>query len=87
MGFLITFRTPVVSVEKKRRALRARKIGTKDAEGKDEIVVEYEDLGWFVHLHGSWESLFIGHDEPDLKPGQVMVVTMRAETYNEGGNP
>lgn len=85
MSFLITFRSTVVKVEKKRRALRAQRVSVAPVDPNHpppmnaEIKVEYEDMGWFVNLEGSWESIHVGFDEPDLKPGQVMVVTMRAE--------
>jgi hypothetical protein len=79
MTFLITFRAKVMKVEEKRRALRTLKTGEKNAEGKDVHKVEYENMGWFVHLEGSWESLHVGMDKPDLEPGQTMVVTMRSE--------
>lgn len=33
--------------------------------------------GWFVHLEGSWESLFLGEDEPNLVVGDTIEVRIR----------
>ena len=83
MTFLLTFQAKVISVERKRKVLRARRIHVTELDpGKEppkgDIEFEYEDLGWFIHLEGSWESLYVGHEEPQVKPGETMVVTMRS---------
>lgn len=31
---------------------------------------------YYLHLEGSWESIFIGNDEPDLKVGDKVNVTI-----------
>lgn len=65
------FLSRVVKVERKSSAVRAHKEG-------DEIKVERQDLGWFVLLEGSRESWAVGFDEPDLKVGQRVQVTIEA---------
>lgn len=30
---------------------------------------------WFVHFQGSWESLAIGLEEPDMKAGDLVRIT------------
>jgi hypothetical protein len=40
---------------------------------------EYEDVGWFVQFHGSYEALFVGKDRPDeLEEGQKVEITIKA---------
>jgi hypothetical protein len=55
-----------------RRATRAYRV-----PGSDEPVVEYEDLGWFIHLAGSSERLYLGQDEPTL--GTHVRITLEAD--------
>jgi hypothetical protein len=33
-------------------------------------------IGWFIHLEGSWESLFIGYEKPDLNVGDNVIITI-----------
>lgn len=33
--------------------------------------------GWFVHLEGSWEALYLGQDKPDLAAGDEVVIQIR----------
>jgi hypothetical protein len=71
MSYVIKSR--VVSLEKKKRALSARKISDT------EVHWEYEDTGWFVRFEGSWEALFVGMDRPmDLEPGTEVEIVIRA---------
>lgn len=56
----------VADIGEKKRTLSVRKKG-------DDVVVEEENLGWFVRFEGSWESLFWGKEEPKgLKVGQII---------------
>lgn len=32
---------------------------------------------WYLHLRGSHESLYIGHTQPDLAPGDTVEVAIR----------
>ena len=63
------FNTKVLRVERKNRIIRAVKIG-------DEIVTTPQDMGWYVHLEGSWESLYLGFEQPDLVAGDVVTVIL-----------
>ena len=67
------FKTRVLKVEKKKRAVKARKIG-------DDIDVEYEDLGWYVQLEGSVISIAVGSEKPDLSEGQAVTLTISPRT-------
>ena len=67
------FKTRVLKIEKKKRAVRARKISD------DNIDVEYEDLGWYVLLEGAVISIAIGSEKPDLLEGQNVMLVIRPE--------
>lgn len=43
---------------------------------------EYDkvSLGWFVLLTGSWEKLYVGQEEPGLKRGDLIKVTIEKVT-------
>lgn len=70
MSYVI--KTKVVKVEKKSRVLRAHKIG-------DVVEQEIEELGWFVLLEHSHEYLYLGTEEPSLKPGQRIRIRIEAD--------
>lgn len=73
----IVFFSKVKNVEHKKRMVRAWKTGKKLEDGKDEISTEYEDMGWFILLEGSWEYLYVGDTPPeDLAVGDKVVVTI-----------
>jgi hypothetical protein len=65
------FLSRIIKIERKSSAVRAHKEG-------DEIKVERQDLGWFVLFEGSQESWAVGFDEPTLKVGQRVTVTVEA---------
>jgi hypothetical protein len=73
------FYSKVKKIEEKTRAVRSYKTGKKLADGKDEIRVEYEDLGWFILLEDSWESIHVGREKPDLEIGRKVKVTIEAD--------
>lgn len=41
--------------------------------------IEKERLGWFLHLEGSYEKLYIGETAPQLQVGDRVRVTIRKE--------
>jgi hypothetical protein len=49
--------------------------GYKDAE-TGEIMCTVEDRGWFVRFEGSQERMHIGNEEPLLKKGDAVKVTI-----------
>jgi hypothetical protein len=63
--------TKVCKVHEKKRASRSYKTGRKLEDGKDEIAVEYENLGWFVQLEGMTDSISIGPEPTDIEIGQA----------------
>lgn len=67
--------TTVKSVENVKQVVSGRKV--KDADGQDETVLEYEDLGWFVVFEGSWEKLNFGTERPNLKKGQKVEIIIQ----------
>ena len=64
--------TKVKSVEHKSDLVSAHKAADGD------VVRVTKDLGWFVGLEGSYESLHVGADEPALKVGQRIRLTVEA---------
>lgn len=46
----------------------------QDDDGK--WTVPTEPIGWFVLLAGSHEALYLGQDEPSLKRGDTVAVTI-----------
>lgn len=46
-----------------------------------EATFEYVSMGWFVLLTGSHEALHVGHSEPNLKPGDLVRITIEREYY------
>jgi hypothetical protein len=66
------FRAVVISVEEKFHKNYVRGVG-KNAEFRD------VGIGWFVRLSNSYESLCVGEGEPDLSPGDIVLVTIEKE--------
>ena len=56
----------VVSVEEHKRIVSV---------SKDGVAIE-ETLGWFVHIQGSFEALFLSLEEPNLKSGDEIRITL-----------
>jgi hypothetical protein len=46
--------------------------------------IEQRKLGWFILLEGSWESLYIGDERPQLEVGQRVVVTIEGVPHEPG---
>ena len=63
------FHTHINQVKERRTAVRSRKIG-------DEIVVDYESLGWFLFVDGFPDSIGVGDAKPEWSPGQKVKITI-----------
>lgn len=69
----------VLKVERRRRALRTHNKG-KDENNKAIWEVEYEDIGWFVSLEGSHESMHWGFEEtPRVKVNDRVTIRIQVE--------
>lgn len=75
--------TKVKHLELKKRIVRANVDRSKPIDPDKPMptagaIVETENLGWYVHFEGSYESLCVGMEEPlNLKPGtevDIMIV-------------
>jgi len=73
------FHSHVVDVKERQRALRSRKTGRKLEDGKDEIVVDYENLGWFVFIDGFPDSIGVGEIRPEWSPGQKIKIVIEEQ--------
>ena len=67
---MIQFHSRVKKVEQKRRIKR----GWKDEKGNEQF--EYEDMGWFMLMEGSWEYLYMGETKPSFDVGDDVIVTI-----------
>jgi hypothetical protein len=71
------FYTRIVKIEHRNRLVRS----WKDANG--DIQTAYRNLGWFLLLEGSYESLYCGAEEPvkengnRFQPGDEVEVIIR----------
>lgn len=70
MTAMYAFRSSITKIEEHKRIVR----GYKDEHGQAQF--EEKSLGWFIHLDGSWESLGVGAEKPDLNVGQQMKVLL-----------
>jgi hypothetical protein len=66
------FHSRVSTIERKRRAVRAHKVG-------NDVEVEYEDLGWFARIEPFFASISLGDAEPPWQPGQLVKLTIEEE--------
>lgn len=62
--------TKVARVEQKSIVQRA----WKTADGN--VVAVTQKRGWWVSFEGSWESLYLGEERPDLHVGQDVLITI-----------
>lgn len=80
-AFAISFKAKVAKIEEKSRAMAAVKTGERIDEHSGRIPVwdlPRENLGWFIALEGSHESVYAGKEKPPLVIGQEMEVTIKA---------
>jgi hypothetical protein len=67
-------RSRVTDLQHKTRAVSGRKHPTIE----NEVIIEREDIGWFVTFENSHESLFMGMEEPkDLQPDTEVDIIIR----------
>lgn len=70
-------RTRVLKIEHKHQITNVRKTGKPLPDGKAELASDSVSLGWFVLFEGSWESIFLGFEEPkDLAVGQEVDILL-----------
>jgi hypothetical protein len=41
-----------------------------------DAIFKTQPIGWFLHLQGSSESIYIGQDQPSIRPGDTVKVTI-----------
>jgi hypothetical protein len=71
----IKFYSKVKKIENKKRIKR----GWKDGHGEEQF--EYEDMGWFILLEGSWEYLYVGGEKPEgFSVGDEVEVIIQRKT-------
>ena len=69
-------KTRIERIEHKKRIVRI----TQNKNDRENPIVEDEDLGWFVLFEGSWESIFVGNEQPtDLRMGMKVDIIIKPE--------
>ena len=72
---MIKFYSKVKKIEQRKRLVAA----WKDELG--DIKTEHENMGWFMLLEGSWESLYVGDDAPEgFKEGDEVEVLIKGKS-------
>jgi hypothetical protein len=46
----------------------------------DNVVFQKASLGWYIHLEGSYEALYVGVERPVLQQGDRVSITIEKET-------
>jgi hypothetical protein len=41
-----------------------------------DAVFKNQPIGWFLHLQGSGESIYVGQEQPFIQPGDTVKVTI-----------
>lgn len=67
-----SFYTTVMKVFNHHQVVRVDKSSTPGADP----VAHTEDRGWFVHLNGSYEAIYLGESAPAMKAGDRVRVTI-----------
>ncbi|HEX4919749.1 MAG TPA: hypothetical protein VFV92_03315 [Candidatus Bathyarchaeia archaeon] len=49
----------------------------------DKATYENASLGWYCHMRGSYEGLYVGDTEPDFKAGDLIRITIQRIDPNE----
>ena len=79
------FRTKVTSIREE--FIKTNWHTVKDGNGKASQECDTVSIGWFLSLQGSYESLHLGHEKPDLVVGQKIEIIVRpvktVETNND----
>jgi hypothetical protein len=70
------FHSHINAIKERRTAVRSRKTGNKLDDGKDEVVVDYESLGWFIFIAGFPDSIGVGDAKPEWETGQKIKITI-----------
>jgi hypothetical protein len=71
---MIKFYSKIKELKPRQEISRAYKIG-------DDVKCEMRDLGWFMLLEGSWESLHVGGEKPDgFSVGDEVEVIIRRKS-------
>jgi len=45
-------------------------------DGKKIPVCDQHSIGWYVKLEGSWESMYVGDEKPNLTEGEKVTVSI-----------
>lgn len=74
----IKFFTTVAKVERK-QARRYHAGAWAGARSEAQASYDTIDLGYYLHLNGSHEALYVGDEEPEFKVGDRVSVTINRE--------
>lgn len=74
----INFKAKVRSIIEHSKRVYIKGIG-KEAEFED------ESKGWFLHLEGSWEAIYVGVTRPDIEKGDTVLISISKLTAEVQG--
>lgn len=77
-SLMYKIKAKVMGLEEKREVLGSYPTGERDVNGKMLYAPKYRDMGWYISLSGSHESLFLGTEKPNLRVGQDVWIKIEA---------
>ncbi len=77
---IYTIYSKVISLERRYKRVHVSDIGA-------DAIFEKQDLGWFVHLAGSWEALYLGEEKPDFIVGDQVKISITKEPNAQPSKP
>lgn len=46
-------------------------------DNDNQVIMLKESRGYYVHFDGSWEKLYLGHEQPTLRAGDEVEIRIR----------
>jgi hypothetical protein len=72
----IVFYSRVVDLSEREQIVSTEILDRQKPMTPDNVEITKKQLGWFMRLDGSRESLFVGDEKPDFEVGQKVKVTI-----------
>ena len=69
-----TFRTRVITIKEHFESTNWRL--EDQGDGRKVPTCDQRSLGWYIKLEGSWESMYVGMEKPDLVQGQAVTISI-----------
>jgi hypothetical protein len=69
-----SFRTRIITIKEHFESKNWRL--EVQGDGSKLPVCDEKSIGWYIKLEGSWESMYVGLEKPDLAEGQAVTVSI-----------